>query len=73
MFELIDITYEINEGEASRRILDHISLKVLSGELLAVTGPNGCGKSTLAKIIMSILKPTTGQMIFDGRDNNQSE
>ena len=39
-----------------------------NGEILVITGPNGGGKSTLAKLIMGIEKPTSGQILFDGVD-----
>lgn len=49
-------------------VLDGVSFDVGDGELLVVLGPNGAGKSTLLKIIVGILKPTGGRMLFEGRD-----
>ena len=49
-------------------ILDDVSFKVEQGKILIITGPNGGGKSTLAKIIMGIEKPTSGQILFGGKD-----
>lgn len=48
-------------------ILKDISLKI-DDKFVAITGPNGSGKSTLLKIIMGIIKPTSGKVIFDGQD-----
>ena len=48
-------------------IIKNVSLK-LDEKFIAFTGPNGGGKSTLAKIIMGIIKPTSGRIIFDGKD-----
>ncbi|MEE1056989.1 MAG: ATP-binding cassette domain-containing protein [Acutalibacteraceae bacterium] len=63
MLELKNICYEAD----GKKILDNINL-TLNERFIAITGPNGGGKSTLAKIIMGILKPTQGQIFFDGID-----
>lgn len=63
MLELRNICYEA-EG---KKILEDINL-TLDDRFIAITGPNGGGKSTLAKIIMGIVKPTQGQILFDGID-----
>ncbi len=49
-------------------ILKGVNLKVDDNAFTVITGPNGGGKSTLARIIMGIEKPTSGQIIFDGKD-----
>jgi peptide/nickel transport system ATP-binding protein len=48
--------------------LKDISLKVLSGEVLAVVGESGGGKTTLGNVVTGILKPTAGQILFEGKD-----
>lgn len=63
MLELQNVCFEA-EG---KQILRDISL-TLEDRLVAVTGPNGGGKSTLAKIIMGIDQPTSGRILFDGTD-----
>lgn len=50
------------------KAVDDISLSLGDGEMLAVIGPNGCGKTTLFNLITGYLKPTSGQVIFDGVD-----
>ena len=71
MLRLSDVTYTVskNEGSAERAaILDGISLDIKSGSYVVVTGPNGGGKTTLAKAIMGIIKPDSGKITLDGMD-----
>lgn len=63
MLELKNICYEAD----SKKILDNVNLR-LNERFIAITGPNGGGKSTLAKIIMGIEKPTKGQILFNDVD-----
>ena len=48
--------------------LDNVSMKVEKGEWIAIMGPSGSGKSTMMNIIGCMDKPSTGEVIFDGRD-----
>ena len=72
MLELKNISYSIFENNGGKRkekaILTNISLTVNDGEMIVVTGPNGSGKSTLAKLIMGIINPTSGKILFNGKD-----
>ena len=67
MLELKNISYIVNEDGKEKAILKDINLTV-NEHFVAITGPNGGGKSTLAKIIAGIIKPTTGQILLDGED-----
>lgn len=67
MIELKNISYEIKNGENAKRILHNISCCFDNG-VTAITGHNGSGKSTLTKIIMGIIKPTSGSIFIDGID-----
>ena len=64
MLELKNIYYEV---EDNNEIIRDISLQI-EDHFVAITGPNGGGKSTLAKIIAGIVKPTSGQILLDGED-----
>ena len=64
MLELQHISYETEEN---REILHDISLTI-QDRFVAITGPNGGGKSTLAKIIAGIYTPTSGRILLDGED-----
>lgn len=64
MLELKNICYEV---EDNKEIIRDISLQI-EDHFVAVTGPNGGGKSTLAKIIAGIVTPTSGQILLDGED-----
>ena len=67
MIELRNICYSAENDGVKKDIIKNVSLK-LNEKFIAFTGPNGGGKSTLAKIIMGIIRPTSGQIIFDGKD-----
>ena len=64
MLELQHISYETEEN---REILHDINLTI-ADRFVAITGPNGGGKSTLAKIIDGIYTPTAGRLLLDGED-----
>ncbi len=64
MLELKQITFSADQ----KTILHQVDLVVPDGQLLAITGPNGGGKSTLARIIAGIEQPDSGQIIWNGQD-----
>ena len=66
MLELKDIVYQVEENNAAKSIIDHLDLTIGDGKFIVITGPNGGGKSTLAKTIMGINHITSGQILFDG-------
>jgi energy-coupling factor transport system ATP-binding protein len=65
MLEVKNVEYAYN---SSTRILDGINLCLKNGEILAIVGRNGCGKTTLTKILMGLLLPTAGKLELDGID-----
>ena len=69
MLELKHISYEVPlaDAEGTKEILHDVSFTV-DERFVAITGPNGGGKSTLAKVIAGIVRPTSGQILLDGED-----
>lgn len=67
MLELRNISYEVDDNHENKEILKNINLTI-DDHFVAITGPNGGGKSTLAKLIAGIIKPTEGQILLDGED-----
>lgn len=68
MLELQNINYCVYENGVKKQILQNISLKIGDNQNIVITGQNGSGKSTLAKIIMGIIQPTSGKILFNGED-----
>ena len=68
MLELKNISFEVEGGKNKKEIIKNLDLKIDENKFVVITGPNGGGKSTLAKIIAGIEKPTSGQIFFDGVD-----
>ena len=68
MLELRELVkhYELIGGETVRAV-DGVSLEVPTGELLALYGPSGSGKTTLLLMVASLLEPTSGSVLVDGR------
>ena len=64
MLELRNVSFEVD----GKKIVNNISLTIEDNRFTVITGPNGGGKSTLAKLIMGIEKPTEGTILFDGED-----
>ncbi len=68
MLRLQDVTFQVKENQKTKTIIDHVNYTVEKNKFTVITGPNGGGKSTLAKLIAGIEKPTSGQIIYDGTD-----
>ena len=72
MLELKNVTFDVNVDSNDKEIIRDVSLTIPDGKLVVITGPNGGGKSTLAKLIAGIEKPTSGKIFFDGEDITES-
>jgi len=68
MLEIKNVSFSVPENDGEKEILRDVSLTVPARKLLVITGPNGGGKSTLAKLIAGIERPTAGSIFFDGED-----
>lgn len=64
MIELIDVCKRFDDKEA----LKHINLTIKDGETLAIIGGSGSGKSTLLRLLIGLIKPTSGKILVDGVD-----
>ena len=64
MLELKNIVFGADDGVKSVEIIRNISLNIPDNKFIVITGPNGGGKSTLAKLIAGIEKPVSGRLIF---------
>ncbi|HIR87498.1 MAG TPA: ATP-binding cassette domain-containing protein [Candidatus Fimimorpha faecalis] len=71
MLELRNISFDVADNKKKVGILKNVSLTLEDNKFIVVTGPNGGGKSTLAKIIAGIEKPTAGQILWNGEDITQ--
>ena len=70
MIQVEDVSKAYWSEETGRSVLalDCVSLHVSENELVCVLGPSGCGKSTLLNLIAGFLRPTSGRVLFDGRE-----
>jgi len=68
MLELKNISFGVNEDGQEKEIIRDISLTIPDGKLVVITGPNGGGKSTLARLIAGIEKPDSGRILYKGED-----
>ncbi len=69
ILSLTDISYQVEQ----RQILNKVNLEVQAGDFLTLTGPSGGGKSTLLKIIASLISPSDGEIIFEGQNQRDYE
>ena len=67
MLRLENVSYIVGDDLGEKEILKNVSVEI-DERFVAITGPNGGGKSTLAKIIAGIAQPTSGKIFFDGVD-----
>ncbi len=68
MLELKNISFGVEADEGHKEIIRDVSMVIPDDKLIVITGPNGGGKSTLARLIAGIEKPDEGRILFDGED-----
>ena len=69
MLEIRHLSYQVaDEAGGELGILNDVSLTISDNKFVVITGPNGGGKTTLAKAIMGLVQPTSGQILWNGED-----
>ena len=68
ILEVKDLTKMYGSGDTQVTALDHVSFQVKKGEFVAIVGASGSGKSTLMNLIGGIDRPTSGDVIVDGKE-----
>ena len=68
MLELKNISFKVDSEGKDKEIISDVSLVIPDEKLVVITGPNGGGKSTLARLIAGIEKPDSGKILLDGED-----
>jgi putative ABC transport system ATP-binding protein len=66
--DLTDVTLTYPDGDSRLTALDHVDLAVGAGQLTAVVGPSGSGKSSLLAVAGTLVRPDSGSVVVDGRD-----
>ncbi|MEM3225257.1 MAG: ATP-binding cassette domain-containing protein, partial [Thermoplasmatales archaeon] len=65
--EIRDLVVEYNTNGRSLLSLDRVSFKVQRGEFVSIIGPSGCGKSTIIKVLLGLIKPTSGTVLIENK------
>ncbi len=68
MLELKNLCFGVETEDSTKEIIKDVSFVIPDDKFVVITGPNGGGKSTLARLIMGIEKPSSGQILFNGQD-----
>ncbi len=68
MLEIKDLSYQVENGNGRVGILQNVNLTIEDNRFIVITGPNGGGKTTLARAIMGLVKPTAGRILWNGTD-----
>jgi len=73
MYELTNVRKYFGRNSSTVRALDGVDLTIATGEFLAIQGPTGQGKSTLMMMLGGLDYPTSGSVVFQGREPKQAQ
>ncbi len=59
---------DINAGYRDYPVLQGVNVRVQNGQFVGIIGPNGCGKTTLLRVIAGVLRPSSGRVLLEGED-----
>lgn len=65
LFDDVSVDFETDSG--GLRVVDKVSFSVSEGEFVSIVGPSGCGKTTMMNIVAGFVKPSSGQVLLDGK------
>ena len=68
MLTLENVSFDVRDEKGEKDIIKNLSLTIDDNKFVVITGPNGGGKSTLAKLIAGIYTPSAGKIYFNGQD-----
>src|SRR3989338_9231947 len=71
MIEIKNLKKEYNGNGKKLTAIDDISLSIGKGEFVSIVGPNGCGKTTLLKLVAGLLNPTNGAILLNKKEQNR--
>ena len=71
MLKAENLVLNVEDNGSKKCLLDHISFQVDDGEMLVITGPNGGGKSTLAKVLIGIEKAESGKIFLQKNESRR--
>ena len=73
MLELRNVRLDVDDDAGHVDILKDVSFTIEENKFVVITGPNGGGKSTIAKVIAGVRQPSYGKILFDGKDITQED
>ena len=70
MLEMKDVSFNYGNGVP---VLEHVNVQIGEGEFIGLGGRNGCGKTTVTRLLMGLEKPVSGEILYDGKVINDDD